>query len=97
MEIALAAFLVAVTIGLFAIWRAQARDPELWRRRLHERRWSRALAWTACLTIAGALGALLGGASDLSLFIATCGGLIALVLFVLWSYARTFGAGDRPE
>ena len=94
MELALAVFLVAVTIGLFAAWRSQARAPEVWKRRLQERRWSRALAWTASLTIAGALGGLLGGAAELSVFIVACGGLVALVLFVLWSYARTFGAGD---
>jgi hypothetical protein len=94
-EIALAVFLVTITVGLFAVWRSQAREPEVWRRRLHERRWTRALAWTASLTAAGALGALLGGAADLSVAIATLGGLVALLFFVLWSYARTFGPNDR--
>jgi hypothetical protein len=91
MEIALAVFLVVVTAGLFGVWRSQAGDPERWRRRLHERRWSRALAWIGCLTAAAAIGAVAGGAPELAAFAVACGAVAALVVFVLWSYARTFG------
>jgi uncharacterized membrane protein YdjX (TVP38/TMEM64 family) len=92
-----AAIVVLATVGLFAIWRAQARDPARWQQRLREGPWLRALAWTAVLTAAAVAGSLLGGAPGLAEVALTLGGAALFGLFIFWSCARTFGGPpDQP-
>ena len=97
MALALAAFMIACTVGLFLVWRSQARHPDRWQRRLHEGRFKRALAWVGCLSVAAAVGALLGGRGDLAAAALVFGGAAALGIFVLWSYAWTFGSRDGDD
>jgi hypothetical protein len=85
-----AAIIVVLTGGLFVLWRAQARDPGHWRRWFREGTWLRALGWTAALTAAAAVGALLGGERDIAVLVVSVGAVALLVLVILWSYARTF-------
>jgi hypothetical protein len=52
------------------------------------------MVWTAALTSAAAIGALLGGERDVALLALTVGAVVVLVLVIVWSYARTFGERD---
>jgi hypothetical protein len=78
MALAIAAFMIACTVGLFLVWRSQARDPDRWQRRLAEGRFKRALASVGCISAAAAVGALLGGRGDLAGAALVLGGAAAL-------------------
>ena len=86
--------MVVLTGALFLVWRAQVRSPGRWRPWFRQGTWLRAMGWTAALTSAAAIGALLDGERDIALLAVTIGAVVLLVLVILWSYARTFGERD---
>lgn len=65
--------MVLLTAALFAVWRAQARDRGRWRQSFRERTWLRAMAWTAALTAAGALGSIVSAGIDVALAVVAVG------------------------
>jgi hypothetical protein len=79
--------------GVIITWRA-LRDPTVGSDGFGEETSLRAIPSTAVLTSAAALGSLVGGRSDLAGTVAVFGLLTALVLFVVWSYAKRFGSRD---
>jgi hypothetical protein len=82
MEILAAVGMICATIGLFAVWAWQAREPAGLSWVYRSETWTRAMGWTAVLVI--------------GLFVVSSSAVVVAVFALvveaaLWSLAKTFG------
>jgi hypothetical protein len=92
-EAVIVAIMLFSTAGAVTIAVAMARRPGRFAAAFRERTWRRAMLWIVGLTVAAAIGALVGG-GDAEGLVLLVGGVSVYVVGQFWALAWTFGDRD---